>query len=131
LKEKRGKTMTRDEFLSKIKGVVAEGSELDNPGRGVSTIVSIGQDKLSYRRKNSRIYLPYGAAIDAISKHKGDTLTSNDLKTLNPSVFDSSRNGHSCNCTLLFCLLEKMGLTDGGIKGSGRRGSPFYVTLAK
>ena len=43
--------------------------------------------------------------------------------------FDSSKKGHSCNCTFLFFIADKLGLLKNGISGKGVRGNPFYVTF--
>jgi len=123
--------MTKEEFLKQLKSVIPLDSKLDNPGGGVSMIVSIGEDKLSYIRGTSRIYLPVEAVFDVLNEFSGKTVSTNDLKEYNPIVFDTKRGGHDCNRTVMFCIFEKMGLTFGGIKGSGRRGSPFYITLSK
>lgn len=116
-------------FIEQLKNAITVGSVLENPGGGISTIAGIGSDKLSYIRGSSKMYLPYDEAFDALEKFSGKVMTSYDLKQINPSVFDSTRGGHSCNCTVLFCLLAKMGLLDGGINGSGHRGNPFYVKV--
>jgi hypothetical protein len=51
------------------------------------------------------------------------------LKKFRPTVFDSSQNGHSCNCTFLFIIFSKLNLLEGNIEGRGVRGDPFYVEI--
>jgi len=50
-------------------------------------------------------------------------------KSINLYLMDSRHSGHSCNCTTMFRILERMGLTEGTVQGSGRRGSPFFVEI--
>lgn len=123
--------MTKERFLEQLKSAIPLDTKFDNPGGGVSMIVGIGDEKLSYIRGSSRMYLPYDAVVEVLNKYSGKTISSSDLKECKASVFDSTCGGHSCNCTLMFSVLERMGLTVGSIKGAGRRGSPFYITLAK
>lgn len=122
-------TMTKEQFVSQLINAVPEGIVFDNPGGGTSTIIMIGEDKLSYMRGKSRFYLTYIAIYDAMRMFSGTTTTTNDLKHHNPEVFDPKYGGHSCNCTTMFRILERMGLIEGTIQGSGRRGSPFYVLV--
>jgi len=58
-------------------------------------------------------------------------MSSVDLKTDNPSVFDSQARpaGHSCNCTFLFMVLHQMGIAS-NVHGRGVRGNPFYVDVS-
>ena len=122
-------TMTKEKFLEQLKIDIPIDSKIENPGGGVSMIVSIGEDKLSYIRGTSRIYLPIETVLDVLNEFSGKTLSSSDLKEYNPTVFDSKHGGHDCNRTVTFCIFEKMGLTVGSVKGSGKRGSPFYITM--
>ncbi len=121
--------MTKEQFIEQLIDAIPEGTVFDNPGGGTSTIIKVGDDKLSYLRGKSRIYLPYSAMFEAVSMYWGKTMTSSDLKQHQPEVFDSLHNGHSCNCTSLFMILEQMGLIDGGIQGEGRSGSPYFVVV--
>ena len=57
------------------------------------------------------------------------TVSTNILKDFKPTVFDSLKNGHSCNTTFLFSILNHVGLLKDGINGSGTKGHPFYVTI--
>jgi hypothetical protein len=65
---------------------------------------------------------------EVCSLFSGRGVSSSDLKSLSPSVFDSSQNGHSCHCTFLFMALRQMGIVN-EIWGKGRPGKPFGVTL--
>jgi len=121
--------LTKEQFIEQLINAVPEGTVFDNPSGGTSTMIKIGEDKLSYLRGKSRIYLPYSAMFDAVRMFLGKTMTSSDLKQHQPEIFDSLHHGHSCNCTTLFMILEQMGLIDGGIQGEGRRGSPYFVVI--
>lgn len=121
--------MTIKQLFEQLKPAFSKGSTLDNPGGGITTITGIGEENISYIRGASRMYLPYAAMVDALNIFADKTITTTDLKDLNPAVFDSKKGGHSCNCTVMFCILERMGLIDSGIKGSGRRGSPFSIKI--
>ncbi len=122
-------TITKEQFITQLVNHVPEGSVFDNPGGGTSTIIMIGEDKLSYIRGKSRFYLSYSAIFDVLRLFSGMTTTTTDLKRHNPEVFDSKLGGHSCNCTTMFRILERMGLIDGTVQGSGKRGSPFFVVI--
>lgn len=122
-------TMTKEQFVSQLINAVPEGIVFDNPGGGTSTIIMIGEDKLSYMRGKSRFYLIYSAIFDALKLFSGMTTTTTDLKQHNPEVYDSKLGGHNCSCTTTFRILERMGLVDGTIQGSGKRGSPFFVEI--
>ena len=120
-------SMTKEQFIKHLVIAIPEGLVFDNLGGGISTIIKVGEDKLSYTRGKSRFYLSYGAIFDALKLFSGTSTTTTDLKQHNPEVFDSKRGGHSCNCTTMFKILERMGLIDGTVQGAGRKGSPFFV----
>ena len=122
-------TMTKEQFITQLVNAVPEGSAFDNPGGGTSTIIKVGEAKVSYMRGKSRFYLSHIAIFNALRLYSGMTTTTNDLKQHNPEVFDSKNGGHGCNCTTMFRILERMGLINGTIQGSGRRGSPFFVVI--
>ena len=107
-----------------------EGSVIQNPGGGTTTIAGYNDKKLSYIRGKSRMYLPYEVIIAVFEKFEGKRLSSKDLKEFLPEIFDSQARpaGHSCNCTTLFILLEGIGIA-GPIEGSGKSGSPFHISL--
>ncbi|KLU78141.1 hypothetical protein AB192_13265 [Aliivibrio fischeri] len=101
-----------------------------NPGGGTSTVCKTSVDRVVYKRGNSRmtlllddLYLVY-KELEINSK-----VSSSDLKQLKPSVFDSTKSGHSCHCTFAFTILNQMGLSN-DIGGKGVRGNPFYTTFA-
>lgn len=98
-----------------------------NPKSGISTILSIKDDKICYKRRNSRITLPVDVFITVCQKYKNVKCTSTDLKSFMPAIFDSTKNGHSCNCTFLFLLANKFELLQSEILGKGEKGNPFYV----
>jgi hypothetical protein len=117
------KASLQSELLEHIK----VGDIFDNPGGGTSVVVSVNNEKIGYVRKNSAMYLTISAFIDTCSFFQGKRCSTSDLKKYNPEVFSSKHNGHDCHCTFLFSLAERLGLLDGSINGSGKRGDPFYV----
>ena len=120
--------MNINEFKGRIKSVIQRGSVLDNPGKGTSTIKVVSDRGVSYVRGKSVIYISFQDIFDAFHSFVGRKVTSSDLKSYRPAVFDSKANGHSCNCTFLFVLLKGMGFTS-EIGGQGIKGSPYFVVL--
>lgn len=118
--------MTAHEFRSRIILSAPVGTVFNNPGGGTSSVVKIDYAKIAYVRGNSRIYIRFSDLFSAYQKFKGMRVTTQYLKELAPEVFDSAARpaGHSCNCTVVFLLLGKAGLS-GVIEGEGRRGNPF------
>ena len=124
--------MNFSEFMQKIRTSVPINTVLENPGGGTSIILSYSSEGVSYRRGNSTIYVSLHDLFDGYTKFKGGQMSSNNLKAANPSVFDSQARpaGHSCNCTFLFIVLQKLEIiTD--IHGRGVRGDPYFVILTE
>lgn len=82
-----------------------------------------------YKRGSSKMLLKYEYINEAYERFKGNTIATTDLKQFKPNIFDSSKNGHGCHCTMFFLLLEEFGMLKDGIQGKGVAGSPFYVTI--
>ena len=122
--------MDFSEFKEMLFASIPVKTVLKNPGGGTSIILSYSSEGVSYKRGNSTIYVSIRALFDGYAKHKSGQFSSNDLKEANPSVFDSQARpaGHSCNCTFLFMVLQKLGIVT-SIHGRGVRGDPFYVIL--
>jgi len=122
--------MTLNEFIRNIKQIFPKGTVLKNPGRGTSEVTGFTEEKISYVRGSSKMYVGFEDLFRAYSKFKGQYVTSSDLKTYAPHIFDSSARpaGHSCNCTFLFLLLGRMNLA-GDIQGAGVRGNPFGIRI--
>ena len=122
--------ITTLQIRDRLEERVPAGTILDNPGRGNSKIKAYGPEKLSYVRGTSTMYLAYSDIADVYESFKGKKVSSIDLKAFRPQVFDSSARpaGHSCNCTMVFMLLEKLDLS-GSVEGAGVRGNPFSATL--
>jgi len=122
--------MNLDNICGLIKKSFPVGSIIQNPGGGTTTIVGYNDKKLSYIRKNSRMYLPYQTILSVFEKFNGKRVTTKDLKKFFPKVFDSQARpaGHSCNCTTLFMVLGGIGLA-GKIEGSGKKGYPFQILI--
>ncbi|MGL5164063.1 MAG: hypothetical protein ACRC8E_17605 [Plesiomonas shigelloides] len=121
--------MDRILFKSLFRRTVPVNTVFSNPGGGTSTVCKTDADRVVYKRGNSRmtlllddLYIVY-KELEANSK-----VSSSDLKQLKPSVFDSTKNGHSCHCTFAFSVLNQMGLSS-DIGGKGVRGNPFYTTF--
>lgn len=106
---------------------VKQGDVFQNPGGGTSIVKKVTDKMISYVRGHSTIYLPVNIFNDVCRDFKGKSCSSNNLKNYLPSIFCSKHGGHSCNCTFLFSLAVKMGLTNDGISGKGVVGSPFYI----
>lgn len=115
-------------FLGRLRANLPEGTVLPNPGGGTSTIAWIDENRLCYVRGKSRFYLGLEEMYRTYGHFAGEEVTTGRLKAFSPSVFDSSRRGHSCNCTLLFLVLQRMGLA-GTLAGEGKRGAPFGVVF--
>jgi hypothetical protein len=122
--------MDFEAFKTQIQDSIPPGTTFENPGGGVSTIMSYADEKLSYVRGDSTIYIAFRDLFDAYSNYKGQKVSSTELKRFAPSVFDSEArpSGHSCNCTLFLMILQKLKLA-GDIGGNGVRGNPFFVEI--
>jgi hypothetical protein len=122
--------VTSTEFEKAIKEHIQPGLILKNPGDGTSTIKGYTDNKVSYLRGNSTIYVALDDLYKAYSRFRGQRVTSSDLRTFAPHVFDSNARpaGHSCNCTFLFLILGRLNLA-GQIEGRGISGDPFAVEI--
>lgn len=117
------KILLQEQILRSIKKDMI----FENPRSGTSTITKITPEKIVYTRGSSRITLNIADIICAYQKFAGENCSSVDLRKYKPKVFDSKQNGHSCNCTFLFTILNEIGLTEGGIQGEGKAYKPYYV----
>src|SRR3990172_9929658 len=117
--------MTLDKFVAAVKLAFPVGTVIENPGGGTSTIVGYSNMNISYVRGRSTIAVAFSDLYETYAKFKGQHVSSTELRAFRPSVFDSAARpaGHSCNCTFLFRVLEKLNLS-GPITGSGVRGNP-------
>ena len=124
--------MDFDTFKKKVKEAIPVGTVLQNPGGGTSVIVSYSDSGISYKRGNATIYVSFRDLFDAYSHFEGQQVTSSDLKSYAPSIYDSNARpaGHGCNCTFLFMVLCRLPLVV-RIEGSGVRGDPFQVYIPK
>lgn len=113
-----------DLIVKKIK----KGMKFDNPQKGTSTIIFVSENQIKYKRGKSTIKIKMKDIIEVHEKFSGTKCTSNDLKTFRKEVFSSKDNGHSCNCTFFFILLNYLGFAS-NIEGRGVRGNPYYVNL--
>jgi hypothetical protein len=116
-------------FFTQVQRRLPVGSVLHNRGGGISTVKSCRGTKMSYLRGNSRIYVDLYDFHHALRHSGGTIVNSSQLKTYKPSVFDSNTNGHSCNCTMFFMILQALGLVD-RIRGTGKRSDPLAVSIA-
>lgn len=120
----------QSEIRQEILKAVQQGQRFENPGGGDSLIHSIDDARIVYIRGKSKISLKLDDVV-AVTDHFPKTkLTNNQLKEFCPKVFDSNARpaGHSCNCTLLFRVLQSIGRAS-EIFGKGIRGNPFYIEL--
>ncbi len=118
------------EFSGRVRMAVPPGTVLDNPGGGTTTILSYDGETLRYRRGRSRFGVSLRDLYRAADAFRGQRITSAKLQRFAPEVFDSRRPhfGHSCNCTVLYMLLQQAGYVV-EIGGAGVRGNPFFVEL--
>lgn len=118
------------EFEKAFRASIPVGTIFYNPGGGTSHILSYTDSKVCYLRGKSRIYVQLRDLYSAYKQFCGGQMSSADLRTFKPVVFDSAARpgGHSCNCTFLFLSLEQLGLVD-RIYGEGVSGNPFFVIL--
>ncbi|MGI5173140.1 hypothetical protein H0R92_06015 [Treponema sp. OMZ 840] len=122
--------MNETEFEEKVFALIKPELKLQNPGGGQSIIKNISEaGNICYQRGNSKIYVNIKDLYDAYNMFRGRKCSSNDLKAYNPSVFDSTKGRHNCNCTFFFSLLKEIHIIK-EIKGTGTRGSPFYIEIA-
>lgn len=122
--------MDFDTFKKKVKDKIPVNKELDNPGGGTSIIMSYSDNRISYKRRNSTFYVSLHDLFDSYSNFTGQKVTSNDLRSYAPSVYDREAHpsGHGCNCTFLFMVLEYIGIVD-KTHGKGVKGNPFFVNI--
>jgi hypothetical protein len=115
-------------FVARIAEAFPKGTVLKNPGRGTTKIISDPGSVLTFRRANSRFRVHISDLHRAYLTFKGKRVSTANLKAFAPEVFNTKENGHDCNCTTLFLLLNGMGLST-SIMGRGVRGDPFWVTM--
>ncbi len=111
-----------------FKNKIPVGTILANLGKGTSKIEVYSSDGIKYKRGNSTITLKFNSIYDVWSNFENQDVSSIDLRKFAPRVFDSSKSGHSCNCTFLFMILKESGVIN-EIKGNGVAGSPYYIHL--
>lgn len=116
-------------MVNLVKQRIKVGQVFDNPGGGTSEIVSVTKTGIYFKRRNSKILLKFKDMENAYNTLRGRKITTRDLKELNEKCFDSSKGGHSCNCTFLFSILKKCDLIKGDICGEGKINNPFSVEL--
>lgn len=122
--------MTLEEFAASLKVTVPLGPCWKTQGAATSTITNYTQAFITYRRGKSSISISYEKLFQAYLAYKGRKVSASDLRQFAPSVFDSSARpaGHSCNVTLLFLILNSLGLSS-EIGGSGVKGDPYFVSI--
>jgi hypothetical protein len=115
--------------LNHLKTRITKGLVLKNPGKGTSEITDISDEGISYKRGEFKIFFSCQDFFDALSHFNWGKVTSTDLRSYNPSVFNSKAGGHSCNCTFFFMILYYLGLSS-EIRGGGVKGNPFFVNIS-
>lgn len=117
------------DFSRLLRTRLPEGTEMENPGGGITTILRVDEARLNYRRGRSRFSVGLKELHEAYERFSGCEVSTTELKAHAPGVFDSGQGGHNCHCTVLFMALQRMGLA-GGTWGCGRAGAPFGATFA-
>jgi hypothetical protein len=122
--------MNLENFVTQVNSSFPVGTILQNPGGGTSLIMASDNSKISYKRGKSTMSVRLIDLFEAYLQFQGMRLTSSNLKIFKPAIFDSSARpaGHSCNCTILFLILEGLKLCE-PILGAGVRGNPFSVKI--
>lgn len=116
------------QFVSATRLALPRDTILPNPRSGTTRIVKYSGDTLVYQRGESRFYVSLQDLYHAFEHFQGSDVSSRDLREYAPSVFDSKKGGHSCNCTMLFLILVAIGIAD-IIEGRGVAGHPFRVRI--
>ncbi|AWH89014.1 hypothetical protein [Limnobaculum parvum] len=124
--------MELNKFINDIKTTLPIATVMNNPGGGISTIINYSDTKITYLRGKSKMSISFNDLYETYIYFKGMNVSSSDLRRFKPSVFNSKAcpAGHSCNCTFLFLIFEKMNMST-NIGGKGVRGNPFSVTIYK
>jgi len=120
--------MQFDTFANRLRHSLPEGTVLQNPGKGTTTVLWCDGERLCYQRGKSRFYVHLADLHNAYTAHIGGDMTTNDVKAFAPGIFDSRSGGHGCNATVLMLALREMDLA-GEIFGRGQRGKPFGVAV--
>jgi hypothetical protein len=122
--------MTANEFEKSLRRIAKRDDEFPNPFKGKTTIVSVTESNVRYRRERSVYSLSILASFDAWQEFRGERINSRMLKKFRPHVFDSQgkpKRGHNCNCTTLFLLLRKMRL----VRRIEKEGRTLWVELLR
>lgn len=121
--------MDFEEFCKIIRKEIIIDMLFENPGGGTSRVIDItSSDFIVYQRKASKIRVNIIELYKVYTYYKGKNVSSSDLKSFKPNIFSTKENGHDCNCSLIFLILNKIGLAS-EILGRGKRGDPFYVFI--
>ena len=124
--------MTENGLIQALQRTFSPGDRFPNPRRGETEIVRLGKDRIVYRRGRSEIAVRVRDLYRAYLRFRGRRMSSSDLRSFAPSVFDSAPaigpSGHSCNCSFLFHVLGVLDLA-GPIEGAGVAGDPYAVRV--
>ena len=120
--------MTYVEFSQMIKQNVPPGIIIKNPKKGTTKIIKYVDEKLVYQRGKLKIYVSLGDFFKSYVEFLETQVSSTELRKFQPKVYDVESNGHPCNCTVLFLILQRSGLVD-DIHGKGVRGDPYWVFI--
>ena len=125
--------MTEQDFINQVLHTLPLGYQFYNPGGGTSRISGIDTSVVIYIRGKSKIRVCVADLFNAYDHFKGQRVSSTNLRNFAPAVFDSNARpaGHSCNCTFLFHLLQRLDLAEGILVGRGVRGDPYSLVLKK
>ncbi|MBV5303873.1 MAG: hypothetical protein JZU70_06705 [Chlorobium sp.] len=122
--------MDFSEFVLAFHEQIKVGSIFRNPKKGDSTVMSVKNGKVRYKREESNFYISIEVLYQAYSTFIGRKMSTKDLKAYKPEIFDQNGTppGHGCNTTFLLCVLVEMNLAR-SIEGKGVSGDPFFVII--
>jgi hypothetical protein len=122
--------MTLEEFIKLVRELCQVPVIIHFPPLADSAIVRTDYQHIWYRRGRSTIKISIRDMWEATEHFAGERVTTNEIRTYRPHVFDSHARpaGHSCNLTFLFAVLLLLKIaTD--LQGKGRRGSPYSIHI--
>lgn len=112
-----------------INNKIKIGDILYTPNHAEKRICSVTDEVIIYEHDRSRVRFFMADIVSAYERFQGYRVSSSDLRSFSPHIFDSKQGGHSCNAIFFQMIMVRCGLTDGDIQGAGLAGKPFYIQL--